>query len=87
MSSTVRTDLIVFRIVGSEICIATIHGMRDCASMAKLSIFITLLTVPYVRQQNRGNAFLCFHCNTGYPRPTQCLRYMSAHIACLVPVS
>jgi len=65
MSGTVRTD-IVFHIVSSEICRATVQGTRDCASMAKLSIFITLLTVPYVRQQYKGNAFL------RYPSATQC---------------
>jgi len=67
MSGTVRTDLIVFHNVGSEICRVKIQGTRDCASVAKLSIFITLLTVPYLRQQ-----YMRFHGNTGYLSATQC---------------
>jgi hypothetical protein len=52
MSGTVVTDHSVFNIVGSELCRATIQGKRDCAY-----IFITLLTVPYLRQQYKRNAF------------------------------
>ena len=39
----------VFRIVGSDICRATVERTDDCASMATPLVFSTLLTATYVR--------------------------------------
>ena len=40
----------MFHIVGSDISSTTIHRPHCCASLTKLSVFITLLTATYVAQ-------------------------------------
>ena len=49
--------------VVSEICKETILRTDCCASMAMLSGFIALLTVPHVLQERKRKAFLRFHPN------------------------
>ena len=52
MSGTLREDLSVFRIFGGDICRAIINTTHCC--VARVLIFIILLTATYVQQT--GNA-------------------------------
>jgi len=54
-----------FNIVRSDAYILTIHRTHCYASMAPISIFITLLTAPYVYKTER-EGIVCFHGNIVY---------------------
>jgi len=65
-------DRIVFHIVSSDICTATIQRAHYCASVATLSVFIALLTATCTCQLHKGNVLLCCHGNYGYANTSQC---------------
>jgi len=51
----------VFHIVVSAMCNTTIQITQCCASMTRHSVFITLLTVTFVRHHYKGKALLLFN--------------------------
>jgi hypothetical protein len=59
-------DVSVLYNVVSEVRNEAIQGTDCCASKAMLSVFIALLTVPYVLQERQLKAFLLFHPNYRY---------------------
>lgn len=70
-SGTLREGLLVLNVSGSDTQSATIQRTHCCASVAKLSVFITFLTAKHVRYQYKGNSLLRLHGNNGYARTLQ----------------
>jgi hypothetical protein len=61
----------------------TIQRTRSCASMAKFSVFITLLTEKYVNQREEGKECLRFDGNCGNASVPQHWA-VRVYVACLV---
>ena len=62
----------MFHAVGSVMCNATVLRTPCCGSTEEPSIFITLLTAKFVRQQYNGNVLLGFHGKNRYANALQC---------------
>lgn len=65
-SGTLHVKLRASHSVSSDVCSTTMQRTHRCVSLAKPSLFVTLLTVAYLCQQEKGNAFLRLHGNNGY---------------------
>jgi hypothetical protein len=66
ISVCLHDDLSVFHILGSDLCRPTIQLSNCCASIATLSVCITLFTATFVFEQYKGNASLRFRGNSVY---------------------
>jgi hypothetical protein len=49
-----------------------IYRIHCDVSMTIFSVFVTLLTATYVREQYKGKTFLHFHCNNRYTKASLC---------------
>jgi hypothetical protein len=69
----------VFQIVVSAMCNTTIQIRQCCVSMTRHSIFITLLTVTFVRHHYKGRR-CSFSTQSGYANAPQYSRMLSTFL-------